>query len=283
MTLHFTKMHGCGNDYIYVDGFKEDLKNPSLAAQKLSPRHFAVGADGLILICPSKIADAKMRMFNADGSEGKMCGNGIRCVAKFVYDNGICRKNPLLIETLSGLKTVHLTISGGVVTKAAVAMGMPEFAPSKIPVTVKTDDPIINQNVTLGGKTHTITCVSMGNPHCVIFVPQDFPLWEFDIKAAGAPIENDPYFPEGVNVEFVKPISSSQLEMRVWERGSGETFACGTGACASVAAACKNGICSMDTPVTVKLRGGDLSICYRKDGIEMTGEAVTAFCGSAEV
>ena len=280
MLLNFTKMHGCGNDYIYVNGFVQELENPGEAAIKLSRRHFSVGADGLIMICPSDIADAKMKMYNADGSEGKMCGNGIRCVAKYVYDNGICRNNPLKIETLSGIKTVRLFIENGKVSRASVDMGAPEFAPALIPVL--SDEAVIGREMLVGGSLQKITCLSMGNPHCVIFVPGDFDLRNIEIEKIGPKIENDSLFPEKVNVEFVKKVSDTYLEMRVWERGSGETFACGTGACAAAAAACMNGLCSKNTDITVKLRGGEL-IINCGGNIEMTGEAVTVFSGSVEI
>lgn len=283
MELHFTKMHGCGNDYIYVDAFREKIDDIPKTAKMLSRRHFSVGADGMILVCPSGIADAKMRMFNADGSEGKMCGNGIRCVAKFVYDNGLCRRNPLKIETLSGIKTVSLEISDGVAVAAEVDMGKPMVRPSEIPVLSEINTPIINKSVEVGGKRLHVTCVSMGNPHCVIFVKKDFPLMTFPIEKVGPTIEKDKMFPEGVNVEFVKVISGKELEMRVWERGSGETFACGTGACASAAAAVMNGISKNDTDICVHLRGGDLIINCGDEGIKMRGEAVTAFKGVVEI
>lgn len=283
MILEFTKMHGCGNDYIYVDGFRQNLPDPSKAAIMLSKRHFSVGSDGLIMVCPSDCADAKMRMFNADGSEGKMCGNGIRCVAKFVYDNNICRSNPLKIETLSGIKTVYLSVSDGKVTAASVDMGCPVFTPSEIPVLSENNLPIINKEAFFGGNSYHITCVSMGNPHCVIFMPSTFDLWNFDIEKIGSVIENDNMFPEKVNTEFVKKIKDDVFEMRVWERGSGETYACGTGACAVTAAACKNGLVKMNTDVMIKLKGGSLIINYSESGIKMTGEAVTAFRGTAEI
>lgn len=282
MTLNFTKMHGCGNDYIYVDGFREKIADPNAAAIKLSDRHFSVGGDGLIMVCPSDVADVKMRMFNADGSEGKMCGNGVRCVAKFVYDNGISKKNPLEIETLSGIKTVRLFFGeDGTVSGAAVDMGKPDFEPAAIPI--RSEKCVIGEKVTVGGEPRRISCVSMGNPHCVIFVPAEFELWSFDIEKTGSKIECDPFFPEKANVEFVKKTGENAFEMRVWERGSGETFACGTGACATVAAACKNGLCGMNTDVRVKLRGGELTINYGEDGIKMTGEAKTAFRGTVEI
>ncbi len=283
MILEFAKMHGCGNDYIYVNGFTQTIPNPSEASVKLSDRHFSIGGDGLIMVCPSDVADAKMKMYNADGSEGKMCGNGIRCVAKFVHDNGICDKDTLRIETLSGVKAIRLFGDGKNVNSASVDMGKPEFSPELIPVKTADSQPVINRELLIGGKKWTVTCVSMGNPHCVIFVPADFDLWGFDIEKEGRPIECDAVFPEKVNVEFVKKTGDNSFEMRVWERGSGETFACGTGACATVAAAVKNGLCAMDADISVKLRGGTLTINYSDDGIKMTGEAVTAFCGRVEI
>ena len=276
-------MHGCGNDYIYVNGFLQDIPNPGKAAVELSKRHFSVGADGLIMVCPSEVADAKMRMFNADGSEGKMCGNGVRCVAKFVYDNGISKNNPLKIETLSGIKTVTLCVENGVVCGATVEMGAPSFEPEDVPVITEDGKPVIGKCVTVGGKEENITCVSMGNPHCVIFVEKDFPLWDFDIESVGKKIENDKIFPEKVNVEFVKITDKNTLEMRVWERGSGETYACGTGACASVAASCARGFCKKGDDITVHLKGGELVINYYGSGIKMTGGAVTAYTGSVEI
>lgn len=276
-------MHGCGNDYIYVNGFSQDIPNPGKAAVELSKRHFSVGADGLIMVCPSEVADAKMRMFNADGSEGKMCGNGVRCVAKFVYDNGISKNNPLKIETLSGIKTVALCIENGVVCGATVEMGAPSFEPEDVPVITEDGKPVIGKCVTVGGKEENITCVSMGNPHCAIFVEKDFPLWDFDIESVGKKIENDKIFPEKVNVEFVKITDKNTLEMRVWERGSGETYACGTGACASVAASCARGFCKKGDDITVRLKGGELVINYYGSGIKMTGGAVTAYTGSVEI
>lgn len=281
MKLDFVKQHGCGNDYIYVNGFVYDIENPSETAKTLSDRHFGIGADGLIIVCPSAVCDAKMRMFNADGSEGKMCGNGIRCAAKFAYDSGICRKNIMRIETLSGVKTVRLKFSGGEVVGATVDMGAAVFAAEQIPAAAAGE--IVARKVALAGREREITCVSMGNPHCVIFVPADFDLWGFDIEKEGAPIERDAFFPEGVNVEFVRQIDKSHLQMRVWERGSGETFACGTGACASAAAAVRLGLCPKDTDISVELRGGTLVINVAEDGVSLQGNAVMVFSGSVEI
>ena len=281
MKLDFVKQHGCGNDYIYVNGFVYDIENPSETAKTLSDRHFGIGADGLIIVCPSAVCDAKMRMFNADGSEGKMCGNGIRCAAKFAYDSGICRKNIMRIETLSGVKTVRLEFSGGEVVGATVDMGAAVFAAEQIPAAAAGE--IVARKVALAGREREITCVSMGNPHCVIFVPTDFDLWGFDIEKEGAPIERDAFFPEGVNVEFVRQIDKAHLQMRVWERGSGETFACGTGACASAAAAVRLGLCPKDTDISVELRGGTLVINVAEDGVSLQGNAVMVFSGSVEI
>ena len=283
MKLDFIKMHGCGNDYIYVDCFKNDIEDPQTLAKKLSDRHFSIGGDGMILVCPSEVADARMRMFNADGSEGKMCGNGIRCAAKFAFDDGICQKNPLKIETLSGIKTISLTVENGKVTAATVDMGAPILAPSQIPVRSADDQPIIGKTVDVAGKQQKITCVSMGNPHCILFVEKDFDLWGFDIEKIGPKFENDPIFPDRVNTEFVKFIDETHLEMRVWERGSGETWACGTGTCASVVAACENSLCPKNTDIHVKLRGGELIIRYTDETVFMTGEAVEAFRGTVEL
>ena len=283
MKLDFIKMHGCGNDYIYIDCFKNDVEEPEKLAQILSDRHFSVGGDGVILVCPSDIADARMRMFNADGSEGKMCGNGVRCVAKFVYDNGLCRNDPMRIETLSGVKTIALTVENDEVIAATVDMGTPILRPSMIPVVTGDDLPIIGKKIAFPFGEYEISCVSMGNPHCVVFVQQDFDLWGFDIAALGPKFENAPMFPDRVNTEFVKVHDETRLEMRVWERGSGETLACGTGACATGVAACENGFCKKNTDVYVKLKGGELKIRYTGNTVLMTGNAVEAFRGTVEI
>ena len=283
MLLKFTKMHGCGNDYIYVNGFTQIMPHPQKAAVQLSRRHFSIGADGLIIICPSDIADAKMRMFNADGSEGKMCGNGIRCVAKYVYDNGISKNNPLKIETLSGIKTVSLTVENDVVTHASVDMGAPILTPADIPAKAVGKLPVINREISFGDKSFLVTLVSMGNPHCVIFVPEEFDLGGFDIEKDGSLIENAPVFPEKANVEFVKMHSQTLFEMRVWERGSGETLACGTGACAVAVAAVLNGYAQKNTDICIRLKGGDLTVRYTGDTVIMTGEACEAFSGFVQL
>jgi diaminopimelate epimerase len=283
MKLPFTKMHGCGNDYIYVDCFHHPVENPEALAVVLSHRRFSIGGDGMILICPSDKADARMRMFNNDGSEGKMCGNGIRCVAKFCYDKGICKKNPLRIETLSGIKEISLKIGeDGLVQSAVVDMGAPILKPSEIPVCLDGEQ-VLQMPLEVEGVNYSITCVSMGNPHCVLFVDRDFDLWGFDLEKIGPKFENHPLFPQRTNTEFVKVLSPTELEMRVWERGSGETWACGTGTCATVVASCLCQKSPMNTPITVHLKGGDLVIRYTKETVFMEGPAVTAFEGIVEI
>ncbi|MBR5942953.1 MAG: diaminopimelate epimerase [Clostridia bacterium] len=275
--LNFTKMQGCGNDYIYIDCFKQTVKDPAALAIKLSPRRFSIGADGVILICPSDRADAKMRMFNADGSEGRMCGNGIRCVGKYLYDNGIARKDVITVDTLSGVKTLTVHAENGVATALSVDMGRAETAPEALPVLA--DAPVINGVIEVGGREYTATCVSMGNPHCVVFRDD---VEELDIKAEGEQFEKSPLFPESVNTEFVKVLGRRELKMRVWERGSGETFACGTGACAAAVAAVLCGYCDKGEDVTVHLLGGDLVINYTDERVIMTGPAVKVCEGVVE-
>lgn len=283
MKLPFTKMHGCGNDYIYIDCFQNDVPNPGDLAVTLSHRRFSIGGDGVILVCPSDVADAKMRMFNNDGSEGKMCGNGIRCVAKFVHDRGISPNNPLRIETLSGIKEIALKPGpDGLVKSAVVDMGAPILEPSRIPARFD-GDRAVGRPLEVDGTTYTVTAVSMGNPHCVVFVKPDFDLWGFGIERIGPKFEYHPAFPDRVNTEFVKVTAPDRLEMRVWERGSGETWACGTGACAAAVASCLCGYSPMNLPVHVRLRGGELVITFTGQTVLMEGPAVTAFEGIAEV
>ncbi len=277
--IPFVKMHGCGNDYIYVNCMEKRVSAPESLAVQLSDRHFGIGGDGLVLIESSEIADARMRMFNLDGSEGNMCGNAIRCVAKYLYDNGICTKKEIVIETKSGLRTVTVTTQNGVVTHAAVNMGKAIFEPARIPVQFAGNE-MIAQPLTVAGTEYTVTCVSMGNPHCVVFGENPETL---NLAAIGPEFEHHPAFPEQVNTEFVQVINRKTLRMRVWERGSGETMACGTGACGTVAAAVKNGFCDPDTDVTVHLNGGALVIRYTEDAVFMTGEAVLIFSGEIEV
>ena len=278
MKLRFTKMQGCGNDYLYFDCLEQEIAGPQALSIRLSRPHFGVGGDGIILICPSDSADAKMRIFNQDGSEGKMCGNGIRCVGKYLYDSGRCRKETMRIETLSGVKTLRLHLADGAVSSVTVEMGRAEFAPERIPVRLPGRE-VIGRAVEIGGREERVTCVSMGNPHCVVFCDE---VEQLDLEREGRRFEHDPLFPEGVNTEFVRRIDPHTLQMRVWERGSGETLACGTGACASVAAAVKNGLCPAGEPVRVLLPGGALEICYTEEMVWMTGEAVTVFTGEVD-
>lgn len=278
-TLKFVKMHGCGNDYIYFNCFEEQIDNPEELSILLSDRHFSIGGDGVILVCPSEVADAKMRMFNADGSEGKMCGNGIRCVAKLCSDEGIVKGDTVRIETLSGIKTIELVKENGVAVAAKVDMGAAIFEPKLIPVALDGES-VIDRPINIDGKEYKINCVSMGNPHCVIFTQG---IDDMELEGIGRKFECHEIFPERVNTEFVEVISDKELKMRVWERGSGETWACGTGTCATVAAAVKNGICKAGEDILVHLRGGDLVINYTDERVLMTGEAVEAFRGTVKV
>ncbi|WP_205964116.1 MULTISPECIES: diaminopimelate epimerase [unclassified Psychrobacillus] len=281
MMIPFTKMHGCGNDYIYINCFENEIENPELLSKKVSDRHFGIGGDGIVLICPSEVADAKMRMFNIDGSEGKMCGNAIRCVAKYIYDNDIVPKEILKIETLSGVKIIELHIENGVMHSATVDMGQAILDPAEIPVDLRG-----NQSegfvfpLTIDNETYAITPVSMGNPHGVIFTNDVLSL---DLPTIGPKFEHHPMFPAGVNTEFIEIENRNSLKMRVWERGSGETLACGTGACAAVVASVLNGYCEKNTDVIVKLLGGELIIRYTEDTVYMTGPATTVFTGLIEL
>ncbi len=279
--LHFTKMHGCGNDYIYFNCFEDPVERPEELALRLSDRHKGVGGDGVILVCPpeSPEHDGRMRMFNLDGSEGKMCGNGIRCVAKFLYDRGIARKEELKIETLSGVKTCLIHDKNGRAEAVTVDMGAAVLEPTKIPVSLP-GGPVIGRRTEIAGESREITCVSMGNPHCVLFGGDPDLL---DLEAVGPGFEKDPLFPEGVNTEFIQVLDSRTLKMRVWERGSGETMACGTGACASAVAAVLNGFCPQGEDILVHLRGGDLTIRYTGGTVWMTGEAVEVFTGQVSL
>lgn len=277
--VKFTKMHGIGNDYVYINCFSEQVENPSELAIKMSPRRFSVGADGVILICPSEVADAKMRMFNLDGSEGKMCGNGIRCVGKFVYDNNIAHKDVIKIETLSGIKTLYITDKDGFADSITVDMGVAELDPAKIPA-IADCKTIIDTAITVDGSNYNITAVSMGNPHAVTFCDE---IDGLDLEKIGPGFEHHEMFPEQVNTEFIRVIDEKTLQMRVWERGSGETFACGTGACAAAVAAVVNGYCKQNTEITVHLVGGDLFITYKDDGtVFMRGGATKVFDGTYE-
>ena len=275
MKINFTKMHGCGNDYIYINCLEKTIDNPNKLSIEMSKRHFSVGSDGVVLIESSKLADARMRMFNADGSEGKMCGNAIRCIGKYLYDNKLVSKDEISIETLSGIKYLKLYIKNDKDNKVSVDMGIASFEPNKIPVLSNKE--MINTPCNLMGKIYNITAVSMGNPHAVIYLPS---VSDLDLERIGPSFENNEIFPERVNTEFVKIIDKNHLEMRVWERGSGETYACGTGACATVASSCINGITNFNECVYVKLIGGILEITCDKDfRITMTGPAEKVYDG----
>jgi len=279
--MHFTKMHGAGNDYVYVDCFAEPVPADIAGlAQRISDRRFGVGADGLILICPSDRADAEMRMFNADGSPAEMCGNGIRCVAKYLYDHGIRRSKTLQIESAGRTRILELELAHGVVSHVRVDMGEPILIPEKIPTTLRSaegaDQPVVNAPIAVDGRELRVTCVSMGNPHCVVFV--DEPTDEL-VLGVGRKLEVDSHFPNKVNVELVQVLNGLELVQRTWERGSGETLACGTGACAVCVAGVLTGRTRRD--VTIHLRGGDLKIEWKEadNRVYMTGPAVEVFSG----
>lgn len=280
--LKFTKMHGIGNDYIYINAIEQKIDDPNALALKLSDRRFSIGGDGVILICSSDVADAKMRMFNADGSEGMMCGNGVRCVGKYVYDNLLEDKSrdTITIETLSGIKTLKITAVDGKAELLEVDMGKAVLKAQNIPVIYENSDSVIAKPLVVQGKEHIVTCVSMGNPHCVTFVDD---VDSLELEKIGPSFENHEAFPQRINTEFVKVIDEKTLQMRVWERGSGETWACGTGACATVVAACENGYCKKGENITVHLRGGDLIINYTDERVLMTGPATKVFDGEIEV
>ncbi len=273
--MKFTKMHGLGNDYVYINAFEEEISCPERLAIQISDRHFGVGGDGLVLIMPSKIADARMRMFNSDGSEAEMCGNAIRCVGKYLYDHRIVCKETLTIETLAGIKRLNLEIKREKVTAVKVDMGEPILQSDLIPVTGASRI-ITGEPITANGRNYHFTAISMGNPHCIIFVPE---ITDIMVLTDGPALEVNPLFPRKINVEFVKINSKNSITMRVWERGSGETMACGTGACASVVAAIRNQL--TDRVVTVKLLGGELLIEWEpiSNHVFMTGPAVTVFEG----
>jgi diaminopimelate epimerase len=279
--MQFTKMHGAGNDYIYIDCFAQPgPRDIAELARRISDRRFGVGSDGIILICPSERADAEMRMYNADGSYGEMCGNGIRCVAKYLYDRGIQRRDTLKIESGGRVLSLDLTLSGGKVRQVRVDMGEPILIPEKIPTTLRSgtgaEGPAVDVPMSIGGRELKATAVSMGNPHCVVFVEEPTDEWVLGI---GPKLEFDSHFPNRVNVEFVKVISRNELEQRTWERGSGETFACGSGACAVCVAGVLSG--RSDRKVQIHLRGGDLSIEWdeKTNHVFMTGPAVEVFSG----
>lgn len=293
--MKFTKMHGCGNDYVYVNCFAETVEDPGAVAKLVSDRHFGIGSDGLILIRPSKVADFEMAMYNADGSRGEMCGNGIRCVAKYVYDFGLTDKTSISVETLAGIKYLDLTVEDGKVEKVRVNMGAPIFEPEKIPAVISAEDPdqgivsrdagqagaIVAQSLYVAGKEYKVTCVSMGNPHCVIFMDED--VRALDLTKIGPDFEHHPAFPKRTNTEFVNVIDETHLRMRVWERGSGETLACGTGTCATVVAAVLNRLTK--DAVDVELLGGSLHIEWDREAnlVYMTGPATVVYCGEIDI
>ena len=312
--IKFTKMHGLGNDYVYIDAINQKIENESSLAKFVSNRHFGIGSDGLILICKSDIADFKMRMFNSDGSEAEMCGNGIRCVGKYVYDNGLTDKTTVNVETLAGIKILKLNVGDdGKVASVVVNMGKPELEASKVPVDVNAlveykaayrntykndaklcplavkaldnvENAVINEAILVDGKSYDITGVSMGNPHDIVYLDNDIDITKFDIEKVGPYFENHKAFPERINTEFVQILDRKTLNMRVWERGSGETFACGTGTCATVVATVLNGMCD-SKDVTVHLLGGDLKITWDEESgdVYMEGPAATVFTGEIEL
>lgn len=275
--MEFTKMHGLGNDYIYFNCTKQPVQNPERLSVLLSDRHKGVGGDGIVLILNSEVADFKMRMFNADGSEGKMCGNATRCIGKYVYERGLTAKTDLTLETLSGIKKLHLCVQNGKVQSVTVDMGQAVLTPRDIPVRSEGES-FIHQKITAAGQNWYATCVSMGNPHAVIFCED---VLNLPLEKIGPEFENHPLFPERINTEFVKQLNKTTLQMRVFERGSGETMACGTGACAVVVAAVLNGLCQKDEEITVQLLGGDLKIKWSSSGtVYMTGTADFVFDGT---
>lgn len=280
MKMEFTKMHGTGNDYVYVNCMEQELPNPGAISEYISHRRFGIGSDGLIMICKSDVADFKMRMFNADASEGKMCGNGTRCIAKYVYDKGLTDKTEITLETNSGIKYLTLFPENGKVEFVEVDMSKAILTPKDIPVN-SDKERFISEPVEVDGKEYKITCVSMGNPHAIVYMDD---IKDLELEKIGPSFENHKLFPDRINTEFIEVIDSHTLNMRVWERGSGETFACGTGACASVVASVLNGYCNHDEEVTVHLRGGDLKITWNSDGtVIMKGPAALICDGDVDV
>lgn len=280
MKLRFTKMHGTGNDYVYVNMFTERIEDPSALAIRVSDRHFGIGSDGLILVAPSEVADCRMIMYNADGSEGAMCGNGIRCVAKYAYEHDIVNRQNITVETKSGIKSLELTVEDGQVTYVKVNMGQAILQPAAIPVTAE-GDTFISQPLFVEGREYKATCVSMGNPHCVIFTEG---IDDIDLEKIGPKFEHHEWFPDRINTEFVEVIDAHTIRMRVWERGSGETISCGTGTCASTVAAVLNGYCMRGEEIEVQIRGGKLYDTYLENGdVLMKGPATTVFDGEIDV
>ena len=282
--MEFTKMQGLGNDYVYVNCLRETIKNPAEVSKFVSDRHFGIGSDGLIMICPSKVADFEMQMYNADGSRGEMCGNGIRCVAKYVYDYGLTDKTSISVETLGGIKYLDLTVKDGKVALVRVDMGEPELDPEKIPIIMKgysdETDRVLNAQIKVDGKEYHMTGVSMGNPHDVVYIDD---VQGLDIEKIGPKFENHERFPQRINTEFARVIDRKTVEMRVWERGSGETLACGTGACAVAVASILNGYTERE--VEIRLLGGNLQIEWNEEDnhVYMTGPATVVFDGEIEL
>lgn len=282
--MKFTKMHGLGNDYVYVNCFVEKIENPPAVARYVSDRHFGIGSDGLIMINPSEVADFEMEMYNADGSRGEMCGNGIRCVAKYVYDYGLTDKTNISVETLGGIKHLDLTVEDGKVVLVRVDMGKPELKPEKIPILMEgydeTAGQVVDAPIMVDKKEYRMTGVSMGNPHTIVYVDD---VQGLDIEKIGPKFENHERFPQRINTEFARVIDRQTVEMRVWERGSGETLACGTGACAVAVSSILNGY--TDNQVVVKLLGGDLNIEWDReaDRVYMTGSATVVFDGEIDI
>jgi diaminopimelate epimerase len=278
MKIPFTKMHGAGNDYVYVNGFALEISDPAALARAVSPRRKGIGSDGLILVQPSSVAAVRMEMYNADGSRGEMCGNGIRCVGKYAWEHGLVRENPLRVETDAGIKTLELEVSNGKVQSVDVDMGEPILESARIPALFDAST-VIDAPLEVGSEVHRVTCVSMGNPHCVLFVDDVDGL---DLATIGPRFEHHPRFPSRINTEFVQVLSPREVKMRVWERGSGETAACGTGACAAAVAAALTR--RTERSVRVHLLGGDLDIEWRSNGhVFMRGEAVEVFTGEFEL
>ena len=278
-SLEFTKMHGAGNDYIYINGFTQHIENPADIAIKLSDRHFGIGSDGIVIIHPSKIADFRMQMLNSDGSEAEMCGNASRCVGKYVFDSGLTNKKEIKLETKAGIKHISLLEGNETVRNVTVDMGEPILDPALIPVNIDIK-PVLNYPIDIDGKIWKISCISMGNPHAVIFTEG---IKDMDLAVIGPKFEKHSIFPKKTNTEFIEIVNRETLNMRVWERGAGETLACGTGACASAVAAVLNNYC--DRNITIHLLGGDLHIEWRESNnhVYMTGEAVTVFKGTVQI
>lgn len=276
--ISFTKMHGIGNDYVYIQALETAIPDPGPLAKRISDRHFGVGSDGLVLILPSEQADFMMDMYNSDGSRGRMCGNAIRCVGRYVYERGLTDKKTLQIETLSGIRTLQLNVRGGRVESVAVDMGRPILKPADIPVRWN-DTQVVDEPIAVDGQLHRLTCLSMGNPHAVVFMPE---IDHLNLARIGPMFESHSLFPDRINTEFVQVVDRKTLRMRVWERGAGETMACGTGACAALVAAVLTG--RTDRKATVKLRGGDLLIHYdaATDIVWMTGPATFVFDGTLD-